>query len=271
MALQHGAHRAPQQLEVEQVERVSLRAEAQPPLLQAERKPEFAGIYSQVLQDALRRLDKAFANYFFRRVMENKQAGYRRHNKLGYPRYRTSPDRYRSFAYPQATAFRLLPSASMGKHRKIRLAGIGNVSIRYHREMEGVLKTATVKREVTTRLVNDPANAGFVFEELRITNMLKNHKLAKSISDAGWRDFLTTMAYKAARAGKPLVLVDPRNTTRECSGCGQVVPKTLEERMHRCEGDEGCGLVLGGDENAARNIKRRGEVLLRFSKGGWKK
>lgn len=56
-------------------------------------KPEFDAIYSQVLQDTIRRLDKAFAN-FFRRVKENRAAGYRRHNKLGYPRYKTNPDRF---------------------------------------------------------------------------------------------------------------------------------------------------------------------------------
>jgi len=42
-----------------------------------------------------------------------------------------------------------------------------------------------------------------------------------------------------------------------------VVPKGLEERLHRCVGEGGCGLVLSRDENAARNIKRRGEALLR--------
>ena len=65
------------------------------------------------------------------------------------------------------------------------------------------------RHKVTSRLVNDPAHKGFVFEDLRITNMLKNPRLAKSISDAAWGDFLRAMACKAERAGKPFVLVGP--------------------------------------------------------------
>jgi putative transposase len=104
------------------------------------RKPEYGDIYSQVLQDAIKRLDKAYAN-FFRRDAENKEVGYRKHKKLGYPRYKTNPSRYRSFGYPQATGFRVLESG-----RKVRLAGIGNVKLKYHRELEGVPKTAMVVR-----------------------------------------------------------------------------------------------------------------------------
>lgn len=89
------------------------------------RKPEYGDIYSQVLQDAIKRLDKAYAN-FFRRDAENKEVGYRKHKKLGYPRYKTNPSRYRSFGYPQATGFRVLESG-----RKVRLAGIGNVKLKY--------------------------------------------------------------------------------------------------------------------------------------------
>ncbi len=53
-----------------------------------------------------------------------------------------------------------------------------------------------------------------VFEDLSITNMLKNQCLAKSISDAAWRMLVTTTSYKAESAGSKVVLVDPRNTSQ---------------------------------------------------------
>ena len=90
-------------------------------------------------------------------------------------------------------------------------------------------------------------------EDLRIANMIKNPYLARSISDAGWAKFLSMVAYKAERAGKHFVTVDPRNTTQDCSGCGVKVPKTIAVRTHACPE---CGLVLDRDHNAALNILR---------------
>lgn len=120
------------------------------------------------------------------------------------------------------------------------------------------------RHKVTSRLVNDPAHKGLVFEDLRITNMLKNPRLSKSISDAAWGDFLRAMACKAERAGKPFVLVGPAQHHAGVLGMRACVgPKGLEERIHRCVGEGGCRLVLSRDENAARSIKRRGEALPR--------
>src|SRR5215469_17942146 len=62
---------------------------------------------------------------------------------------------------------------------------------------------------------------------------------------------------KAASAGRRVVLVDPRMTSQQCSGCGAVVPKRLEERTHSCPH---CGLVIDRDHNAAINILFRGEA-----------
>ena len=93
------------------------------------------------------------------------------------------------------------------------------------------------------------------FEDLSIKNMLKNHNLAKSISDAAWRMLVTTTSYKAESAGSIVVLVDPRNTSQLCSRCGLKVPKSLSDRVHECPQ---CGLVMSRDENAAINILRLG-------------
>jgi len=101
-----------------------------------------------------------------------------------------------------------------------------------------------------------------VFEDLNIKNMLKNHCVAKSISDAAWRMLVTTTSYKAESAGSKVVLVDPRNTSQLCSRCGVKVPKSLSDRVHECTQ---CGLVMDRDENAAINILRLGMQSLRKS------
>lgn len=94
-----------------------------------------------------------------------------------------------------------------------------------------------------------------VFEDLRIKNMVKNHRLAKSISDASWSKFIEYTTYKAESAGRKVIFVNPRNTSQTCSGCGVIVKKSLSVRVHKCPH---CGLVLDRDVNAAINILRAG-------------
>ena len=95
-------------------------------------------------------------------------------------------------------------------------------------------------------------------EELQTANMVKNHHLAKSISDAGWSQFLTILSAKAAWAGRTVVAVPPAYTSQTCSGCGVVAKKGLSVRWHSCPG---CGASLHRDHNAAKNIERLGQSL----------
>jgi putative transposase len=88
-------------------------------------------------------------------------------------------------------------------------------------------------------------------EDLQIRNLVRNHHLAKSISDAAWGRFLLWLGYYARLHGVPVMAVPPHYTTQACSGCGTLVQKTLSTRTHVCYH---CGLVLDRDENAARNI-----------------
>ena len=90
-------------------------------------------------------------------------------------------------------------------------------------------------------------------EDLHISGMVRG-VLAKSIYDAAWGKFFAALALKAESAGKWCVPVDPRGTSQECSACGTVVEKLLEERQHRCS----CGFVTHRDHNAALNIRARG-------------
>ena len=95
-------------------------------------------------------------------------------------------------------------------------------------------------------------------ENLTIANMLKNHYLAKSISDAGWGSFRLKLQSKAESAGKQFTKVKPHYTSQKCSGCGSIVKKSLSVRVHDCPH---CGLVLDRDHNAAINIKKAAVAL----------
>jgi putative transposase len=87
-------------------------------------------------------------------------------------------------------------------------------------------------------------------EELNVKGMAQSN-LAKSIMDAAWSILIWQITYKAENAGVWAVPVNPRGTSQVCSGCGQNVPKKLWQRTHSCPH---CGLILGRDHNAGRNI-----------------
>ncbi len=293
--------------------------------------PELKTVHSQVLQDVAKRLDKAF-QAFFQRVKSGE--------KPGYPRFQPVP-RYHSFTYPQ-TGWKL-------SDRTVTLSKIGEVRMKRHRPIEGVIKTATViakngkyyvafsgeiamniipvsvlpavgidlglkhlattsdgeffetpkhlrkserklkrlQRQVSRRKKGSKRRKKAVrqlarchehianqrmdnahkvsrdlvtqysliaFENLRILNMTQNHHLAKSIADAGWNTLVQFTAYKAESAGCRVVLVNPYNTTQECSHCHALVHKELQDRIHECPH---CGYVQDRDINAAENILAR--------------
>ena len=104
-----------------------------------------------------------------------------------------------------------------------------------------------------------------VAEELRSKNMLKNHALALSISDVGWRTFLGMLAYKAKLYGRQFITINPRNTTQTCCDCGLVMGTngtdklTLDDRKWTCPN---CGIHHIRDWNAAKNILDKGIAKL---------
>ena len=104
-----------------------------------------------------------------------------------------------------------------------------------------------------------------VAEELRSKNMLKNHALALSISDVGWRTFLGMLAYKAKLYGRQFITINPRNTTQTCCDCGFVMGTngtdklTLDDRKWTCPN---CGIHHIRDWNAAKNILDKGIAKL---------
>jgi putative transposase len=94
-----------------------------------------------------------------------------------------------------------------------------------------------------------------VTEKLSTCEMVKDRRLARSISDAAWSSLNQKIAYKAEITGKLFVQVDARNTSQICSRCATIVPKTLKDRVHDCPE---CGLVIGRDHNASLVILERG-------------
>jgi putative transposase len=107
---------------------------------------------------------------------------------------------------------------------------------------------------IKTALCAVKSNDFVAYEDLQVRNMVKNHKLAKSISDAAWSLFAQWLEYFGKVYGKIVSGVAPQYTSQECSNCGNLVKKTLSTRTHIC----GCGTILDRDRNAARNILVKG-------------
>jgi len=299
-------------------------------------RPEFAHIHSQVIQNALKRVEFAFDN-FFGRVKKGQ--------KPGYPRFRSS-SRYDSFMYPQS-GFSL-------KGQKLHLSKIGKAKVHLSRPIEGEIKTCTIKREADgwyvifaveeakmevapapkesvgvdvgiesfATLSDDEAapienpryfrraemdlkkaqrrvsrrvkgskgrkkavgwlgkkhlkvkrqrrdfhfkEAGKLVnqyqsikvEDLNVQGMVKNHHLAKSISDAGWSQFIMILIFKAEEAGRVVIKVNPAYTSQDCSRCGHRNSITLATRIYECSK---CGLVIHRDRNGAKRIERKGRA-----------
>lgn len=108
--------------------------------------------------------------------------------------------------------------------------------------------------KITTELVNN--YDVIVMEDLRTKNLLKNHHLAKAISNQSWREFRTLLEYKCKWYGKQLIVVKPNYTSQICSNCGfHSGKKPLEIREWACPK---CGTYHDRDINAAVNILNKG-------------
>ena len=134
---------------------------------------ELNNVYSQILQDVVKRLDKAFQN-FFRRVKENKNG---KKQKVGYPRFK-GYWRYDSFIYPQF-GFEL-------RDDKLNLSKIGSIKLKLHRPIEGSIKTLTIRRTRT--------NKWYACFSVEIKKELPKKKVIQEAIgiDVGLDSFLTT-------------------------------------------------------------------------------
>ena len=99
-------------------------------------------------------------------------------------------------------------------------------------------------------------------EDLKVKNMIKNHKLARSINDASWSKFISMLIYKAERYGRTLIKV-PSNypSSQLCSCCHYQNPKTKDLKVRKWICPQ-CGTVHDRDKNAAKNILSKGIEIL---------
>jgi putative transposase len=109
--------------------------------------------------------------------------------------------------------------------------------------------------KLSTRLVNE--NQVIAIETLAVSNMQKNHNLAKSIADASWSEFVRQLEYKSLWYGRELVGIDRwYPSSKRCSDCGHTVAKMpLNVREWTCPE---CGTIHDRDINAARNVLAAG-------------
>ncbi len=122
---------------------------------------------------------------------------------------------------------------------------------RLHRKIANIRKDTLHK--LTTLLAKNHGTV--VIEDLNVSGMMANHKLAKTIADMGFYEFRRQLTYKCELYGSKLVVVDrwfPSSKT--CSNCGtKKETLTLDERLFKCDH---CGFSLDRDLNAAINLKK---------------
>ncbi|NEP45317.1 MAG: IS200/IS605 family element transposase accessory protein TnpB [Okeania sp. SIO2H7] len=109
--------------------------------------------------------------------------------------------------------------------------------------------------KLTTQLIRE--NQTIVVEDLAVKNMVKNHRLALSISDASWGELVRQLEYKAEWYGRELVKIDRWfPSSKRCSNCGHIADKMpLNIREWKCSK---CGCSHDRDVNAAKNILAAG-------------
>ena len=119
---------------------------------------------------------------------------------------------------------------------------------------------ADFQHKLSRTMVDD--SQAIIVETLKSANMMKNHKLARAIGDAGWHGFIMKLEYKAQAAGRHLIKLDQWfASSKLCSDCGQKMPDMpLHQRQWACPA---CGAEHDRDINAAMNIQQQGILELK--------
>lgn len=114
------------------------------------------------------------------------------------------------------------------------------------------------QHKLSTQLIRE--NQTVCVESLQVKNMVKNHCLAKAISDVGWSELVRQLEYKAAWYGRELIKIDKfYPSSKRCFDCGRILESlSLDVRVWTCPG---CGVVHDRDINAANNILSAGQAV----------
>ncbi|MET1032017.1 IS200/IS605 family element RNA-guided endonuclease TnpB [Domibacillus tundrae] len=105
-------------------------------------------------------------------------------------------------------------------------------------------------QKITTEIIKNHDVIGI--EDLNVSSMLKNQKLAKAISEVSWSEFRTMLEYKAKWYGRQVIAVDPRHTSQKCHSCGHTAKENRQtQAAFICVS---CGHSENADINASRNI-----------------
>jgi putative transposase len=154
---------------------------------------------------------------------------------------------------PLRASLRKLRRASRAHSRKVRGSANRRKATRKLARLHA--KVANVRadalRKATTELSRRYETV--VIEDLNVTGMISNRKLARAVADQGFGAVRRMLGYKTAREGGTLIVADRwYPSSKTCSGCGSVKAKlTLADRVYQCDN---CGLAMDRDANAARNL-----------------
>jgi putative transposase len=128
-------------------------------------------------------------------------------------------------------------------------------------------RAANLRRDALHKLTTDLATQHdtIVVEQLNLSGLVRNRRLARALSDAGLAELRRQLTYKTTWYGSRLIVADPfYPSSKTCSGCGWVKAKlTLAERTFSCEA---CGRRLDRDLNAARNLAK---LAHHVAQSGW--
>ena len=161
---------------------------------------------------------------------------------------------------PRALAARMKQQQRLAKSLSRKKRGSANrraaaARLRRHHHHIGNIRRHFL-HQVSNALVK--THDRLVIEDLHVSGMLRNHRLARAISDAGWAEFARLLGYKQAWRGGELIVADRwYPSSRRCWHCGTVRGDlTLADRMFTCS----CGYSADRDTNAAVNLAHWGQT-----------
>ena len=159
-----------------------------------------------------------------------------------------NPKNLQLAAEKMAKAQRRLAKCVRGSRRRRK---VRRMVARHHERVAN--RRRDILHKVSRKYVNEYQT--IVIEDLKPANMVKNHTLARAISDASWGMLRGMLEAKAEDAGRQVIAVRPHYTSQNCSACRQRVQKSLSVRTHFCPH---CGHEADRDTNAACNILKAG-------------